>query len=519
MFRSFGFQGRGKGRVAARLSAIFTLVFLAACNDPQAPAPGAPADLAGSFQGGTLEFKLESAGQATSLVLVATDLQFDPATEHLRAQVAVRNDGTDSLPGPQSIVVFDFVPSGVRPLNALCAGEDPAAPLRGCAFDHRGTYGDDGILSPGETSTPVEWILLDPHGDAFSFHAQIGPREAGPGIIAGVVFADRDRDGQRDAGEAGIATVAVHLHGSAGAQDAVTDAAGRYLFEITDPGIYTVLVQPPAGSRPTSPLPLAITILRRADGSLTSFGRGDIGLERIGTETGVTVQGHVFEDLNHNGVYDAGEPGLAGVTLKGSLADDDEDDDKPAITTGDDDEDDDGEVTRAVSDSEGFYALALPAGPGPWQVRCESVDGFDRTTPKAVVFTLPPPVGEVLHADFGFVHEEAWPHFEVRGTVYLDGNRNGHLDAGEVGVAELQVEVWGTACPGLSHAADATNSHGRYSLDGEDVGCGLPWVVSRAAVPGYVGTTPDTLQLEAAPGTDGIFTVDFGIAPVEPPVQ
>ena len=415
----------------------------------------------------------------------------------------MRNDGTEAVPGPQSILVGGFVPAAVRPLNALCPGDDPQAPPAGCSFDHRGTYGEDGILSPGETSQPVEWILLDPGGEAFSFRAQIGPREAGPGSIAGIVFHDLDRDGRRDPGEPGLDGITVRLRGSAGEQTVSTNPRGRYLFEVGEAGIYMLDVLPAPGFVPTSPLPLAVTLVRRPDGSLTSFSLGDIGLAPAGNPGRVRVQGRVFEDSNRNGVYDAGELGLAGVKIEGRVDD------------GDDKDDDDEFVARAVSDSAGLYTMLLPGGRGPWEVSSESIDHFDRTSPKKLVFPLPPPAGESLHADFGYAREEAWPHYEVRGTVYLDANRNGRREASEAGVAGVVVSADGTACDGISHASEATNSHGRYSLDGEDVGCGLPWVIRCDVRSGFVATSPDAVRLDLPPGSGGTFTVDFGVAPAE----
>ena len=143
-----------------------------------------------------------------------------------------------------------------------------------------------------------------------------------------------------------------------------------------------------------------------------------------------------------------------------------------------------------------------------------SVDGFDRTTSKRMLFTLPPAAGEALHADFGYAREEAWSHYEVHGTVYLDSNRNGRRDPTEVGVEDVLMRAGGTTCDALADASEATNSHGRYSLEGADVRCGLPWIVSRAAPAGYEGTTPGSVQLDAPPVNEDTFTVDFGLAPV-----
>lgn len=484
---------------------LLSLLCYAGCETPQGPAPATPpADLEARYSLGSLEFRLASDAGPTPLLLVADSLQYDPASQHVRALIAVRNDGTSALPGPQSIVVFGFAPGAVTPVNATCL-VDSARGATVCAFDHRGTYGDDGSLSPGETSLPVEWILLDPGGEAFSFHATIGPREAGPGTIAGIVYVDLDQDHRRDPGEPGLGELSVRLRHSAGESTAGTDANGHYLFEVTGPGIYSLDLLPPAGYHSTTLLPLLVTIVQRPDGSLTSFAAADIGLASGELPAGVWVEGRVFEDANRNGVADPGEPGLSGVLLRGGPADDDS-----AV-----DDDDDHCGVRALSDSAGFYGMRLPAGGGPWEVRCESVHRFDRTTPKSVVFRTAPPSGEPLHADFGFVREEEWPHYEVKGAVFLDGNRNGVRDPSEVGLAGVLVRVAGHECALIPPATDRTNSSGRYEIDGEDVGCGLPWLVTRDEILGYDSTTPATVHIDAPPGgTEDTFRVDFGVAPI-----
>jgi hypothetical protein len=511
MFHYLGRRRRGAGAVLSSLGATLALLFVA-CNGPQSPAPDPNGgDVEATWRAGALEFHLVSGNAATPLVLVASAFDFDAATNHLSAQVAIRNDGSEPVPGPQTIIVFGFVPATVVPVNAVCEGDVPTPGLGGCVFDHRGTYGDDGLLAPGETSTPVQWILFDPNGESFAFRAQLGPPETGPGSIAGVVFEDADRNNVRAPGEAGVPGVTVRLRGGASELTTSTAADGRYAFTVAEAGIYSLDVVPPlpGDRRPTAPLPLVVTIVRRTDGSLTQFALADIGIAAAGNDAAVRIDGRVFEDANRNGRFDDGERGIAGVTIKGRAGEDDDDD---KVTLDDDDEDE----VRAVSDAEGLYALVLPGGTGPWEVRAESIDGYDRTTPKHVSFVVPPAAGEALHADFGFAREEAWSHYEVEGTVFLDSNRNGRRDDGETGIAAVLVRADGTACDGLSTASDATNSHGKYTLEGADVHCALPWMVTRSALPGYDSTSPDSVQLDGVPAHGETFKVDFGVIPQPP---
>ncbi|UCE03058.1 MAG: hypothetical protein JSW67_02365, partial [Candidatus Latescibacterota bacterium] len=148
-------------RTAARL-AIVVAVALAGCDDPQQPATqdsGSTATYDSQRQ--TLEFSIESSsGELSRLRLVASDVRFDPEARNVHAQVSIRNDGNESVPGPPAIRVFGFVPADVVPVNGICGldpnSSDPTA--TNCFYDHSGTYGEDDLLSPNETSAPIEWI-------------------------------------------------------------------------------------------------------------------------------------------------------------------------------------------------------------------------------------------------------------------------------------------------------------------------------------------------------------------------
>jgi SdrD B-like domain len=506
----------GRRPIAAWLEAITIgtgcIVLLStSCNDPQGPAAPATNTLfRGQFAGGQLEFRIDApSGVASDLTLVASDLQYDSATHELHAQIGIRNDGSSPVPGPASVEVFGFVPADVVPLNAVCSGDSLTPPVdRHCDFDHHGTYGEDGVLDPGETSASVEWILLVPSGEGFAFRARLGEPEPGLGVISGVVFADLDRNGRRDANEPGLQGIGVHLSFGARQTAQRTDAEGHYRFTVGEPGLFELTLDPAVAASATAPLPLQVTILRRSDGTLSSFTLGDIGLARDnGAPPSVQCEGFAFEDLDRDGIRDEGEPGIVGVKIRGEAC---EQDDKPL----DDDAGDVGEL-EVRTDADGHWVLQLPACGGPWSVSGESLDDYDRTTPKKVLFEVAPPAGEILHADFGYAPEDSSSHYEIRGTVYLDRNRNGLRDADEPGIAGVAVSAQGLSCEAPTKAIDRTDSKGRYDLDGDDVACPLPWQVTREAIPGQLGTTADAVELDAPPASGHKYVVDFGVAPPE----
>jgi hypothetical protein len=262
----------------------------------------------------------------------------------------------------------------VEPVNAACRVCVTTPCPTSCVFDHRGTYGDDGILGANETSAPVEWIFANPSNESFAFQARIVVDPgSGDGVIAGVVFADVDGDRHRSPGEAGLEGAAIALQGEAGSQLTRTDADGHYAFHVDAPGLYTLIFGCPecAGAPPypcllTTPERRQVLIVVRADGTLSSFVHGDFGCARPFSEALAT--GVVFEDLDRNGVRDRREPGVPGVRIVAQSVHCD--------------------IAARVTetDAQGRYRIPLP-GCLPWTVEHDALPGFVDTTPNPV--TLP----------------------------------------------------------------------------------------------------------------------------------
>lgn len=190
-------------------------------------------------------------------------------------------------------------------------------------------------LRPGDYTVQVDVATL-PEGVAQTFDADggldnqssltLGAGEHNPdqdfgynynGSIGDTVWLDLDGDGVQDAGEQGIPGVTVYLYDGGGnlIGEAVTDADGKYLFEDLPPGDYTVQVD-------IATLPPDLAQTYDADGGLDSqssltLGPGEQNLDQdFGYQP---VQGmigdRVWLDINANGVQDAGEPGIPGVTV------------------------------------------------------------------------------------------------------------------------------------------------------------------------------------------------------------
>ena len=173
--------------------------------------------------------------------------------------------------------------------------------------------------------------------------------------IGDFVWIDADADGQQDPGEAGLSGIRVFLDTDAdgeydpGEPFQITDLDGRYLFTGLAVGSYRVAIDRttiPAGHLPTTPTSLSRTITSGG----TQVMDADFG---VTTEADASIGDTVWIDANEDGVVDAGEAPLPGVTVKlwrdanGS----------GTIDAGD------VEMISAVTDADGRYLFdGLPAG-------------------------------------------------------------------------------------------------------------------------------------------------------------
>ena len=206
-----------------------------------------------------------------------------------------------------------------------------------------------------------------------------------PVAIGDRVWEDRDADGIQDPGETGIADVGVTLwnvgsDGLVGTSDdievstRVTSPTGDYLFVGQDPGNYYVefdLATLPArfvvtfvdrgGDDAVDSDGDRVTGITRSTGFLDGSGldTDDLDLD-LGAYLPATLGDRVWEDRNANGVQDAGEPGVAGITMR--LVDPGPD--GLVGTT------DDIEVDSVVTGADGIY-LFTDVPPGSYYVQAD----------------------------------------------------------------------------------------------------------------------------------------------------
>jgi len=352
------------------------------------------------------------------------------------------------MPG-QYIVAFE-TPSGYT-LSTADVGADGTDSDAG-AGGLSGCY----TLASGETNDTVDAGFWRP--------AAIGDR----------VWLDANANGQQDAGEAGVAGVAVELYacangapvGSALASTS-TDAAGNYGFAGLKPGDYVVKFITPAGYS-LSPINIDGDATD-SDAGLGGFtacytlasGETDNSVD-AGLYQGAAIGDRVWEDTNANGQQDAGEAGIAGATVRlytcvngapGAL------------------------VAQTTTNASGNYAFA-GLMPGQYIVAFETPSGYTLSTADVGAdgtdsdagagglsgcYTLAS--GETNDTvDAGF-----WRPAAIGDRVWLDANANGQQDAGEAGVAGVAVELYACAngAPvGSALASTSTDAAGNYGFAG-----------------------------------------------------
>lgn len=255
-------------------------------------------DYGGSFDGE--EIVLERFVSTTpygplAIELVALDVSVDPENDFVDLSVALRNDSNQSIAGPARVFVGDFVPADARVTNSDNQLVDPPideevrpnGPYPDY-FDYDATFGEDGILGPGETSQPRQWRVEVEGAGSFSFGAalvfSLDPERA---YLSGWVFFDENLNGSYDDNEMPFGLGQVVLMGEAGriASTRVLEN-GAWRIPVDDAGLFSVHWFPPptltaapfAPLCPTTPNPREVVIVRGNDGRLRSLGDVNFGV-------------------------------------------------------------------------------------------------------------------------------------------------------------------------------------------------------------------------------------------------
>ena len=257
------------------------------------------------------------------------------------------------------------------------------------------------------------------------------------------VWLDSNRNGVQDSGETGVAGVKVLLLDASGnptGASATTDASGNYSFTNLKPGTYSVQFD-----KSTLPANFAFTSAdvgndaKDSDADINTGKTANVTLNSgdvySNLDAGiVAVQGklgdRVWEDKNGNGVQDAGEAGIAGVTVQLK--------------------DSSGKVVQTTTTaSDGKYSFT--ADPGNYTVSVSAPSGYQ--------FTGKDTGGDdSKDSDFGSngqsnaitlngndnltdIDAGLYKYASVGNRVWVDANKNGVQDSGEAGVAGVKVKL------------------------------------------------------------------------------
>lgn len=231
-----------------------------------------------------------------------------------------------------------------------------------------------------------------------TFNTTFGPY----GGMSGTVFHDLNGDGSKQAGEPGMAAVVVDLYSSIGVfvDSYATDASGNYQFSNLTVGSYTVRVNnPPAGYSATVTQPLAVTVAANTVSAGNNLGYGLNG----------SISGIAYNDVNGDGVKQAGEPVFANVVVS-------------RYTVGD------VLIDSYTTDASGQY-IFKNINSGSYHLRAVAPTGFGATTTQPLTATAT--VGVTNSGNnFGFQ-----AYAQVSGKIFADVNGNG-------GAFELGTDSW-----------------------------------------------------------------------------
>ncbi len=339
-----------------------------------------------------------------------------------------------------------------------------------------------------------------------------------PVTIGNTAWVDINGNGTQDDGAAsGLGGVTVQLVNTAtNTVVATTTTApdGSYLFTVP-PGTYTEIWVPPASYVPTTTgqgTAATDSNVNPATGQTApitlSGGQSDLTQDG-GFYIPVKIGDLVFEDQNGDGVQDAGDTPLAGVTVK--------------LLDGS------GNVVQTTTTAPDGSYLFSGVRPGTYQVEFVKPPGFTFTTKDvpgndardsdADLVTGKTPLKTYISGDVDLeIDAGLWRPVTIGDKAWLDINGNGIQDGGaEVGLAGVTVRLY-DATTGALLGTQVTDASGNYLFTGLKPGS---FREEWTAPSGYVFTTPDqgtdatdsdVLAANLATGSTATFAVKSGQA-------
>jgi SdrD B-like domain len=295
------------------------------------------------------------------------------------------------------------------------------------------------------------------------------------GSLTGVVYVDVNNNGQYDsATDTPVDSVQVTISGTDIDGNSVhmattTAVNGTYVFTgllASDPAGYTVtratVTVPYVPGINTPGDPANGTVSVDSISSITFVGGANLvsyNFGEIKSEPGplpISLSGTVFVECDNDGIQQAGEPGLAGVTI---------------TLTGFNNS---GQLVNMVTttSSQGQYTFNV-ANPGTYVVVEGSTPGYiagknmagtagGTVNGNAISSIVLIAGADATGYNFALLHPGS-----LSGYVYYDLNHDGVMDTLDFGIAHVTVTLDGTNDLGQSiEMTTVTNDHGLYSFDG-----------------------------------------------------
>lgn len=285
------------------------------------------------------------------------------------------------------------------------------------------------------------------------------------GAIGDRVWLDANGDGIQQSNESGVRGVKVTLFDEAGKAIAtdVTDAYGQYLFSDLGPGKYSVKFDAPDGylfTKQNQGYYDSIDSDADVNGVISQFtlASGAVDLTRdAGLIKASSIGDRVWEDSNYNGVQDAGEKGVDGVTVK--LYDANNVLKATTVTH------DGGQYLFSgltagnykveVTNSSGWFFTKSGMGNDSTDSDITSVNGNVGRTGTIALGT-----GQNITTEDAGIYRKA----SIGDKVWRDSNHNGVQDAGEEGIGGVTVSLFDAVTKKQLGASVKTDANGNYKF-------------------------------------------------------
>ena len=423
------------------------------------------------------------------------------------------------------------VTAGTSPGSVRFSGA-PSAPA-GYSF---GTANSQSVLvtpvltfkaKVNNTPPAISVINIATITDSGGLNATATATTATSGSIGDFVWQDSNGNGLQDSGEPGLSGVRVYVDSNnngvydVGEPNAITDNAGAYRIYGLAAGTYNVRYDAttlPAGYTPSTATTLSVVLTGDQQ-----YNTADFGLKQAASgPTASSIGDTVWLDTNNDGIVDASETRLSGITVKLYY----DTDNSGTITPGD--------VLSGTTttDSSGNY-LFFGVNPGNYLV---VVSGSDPSLPPGVTLVSGGASASGVQvvnlaasqnytvADYGYNYSG-----KIGDTVYYDTNANGVQDVGEGLVTGAVVSLFndvnhnGSFDPGVDTIVGTTSTNGSgqylfsnlppgdYIVVSEEQTVPAPPGSPHAGLTGFmVGTTDTKLAVTLTPAAITVLTADFG---------